>query len=102
MAGRSACSARQSGLARMIDDGVELILEMSARNRDAACGDASLLILVADPQRMLKDPLHAGREAAFPMIPDQRATPAKQMRGFGKPTSGLNRVDRGVGRRRCP
>jgi hypothetical protein len=83
---------------------------------------------------MLKDPLHAGREAAFPMIPDQRATPAKQMcetglmdcvleppiwrpavahedacevgadqgRGFGKPTSGLNRVDRGVGRRRRP
>jgi len=53
-------SSGHSGLARMIDDGVELILEMPARNRDAAGGDPSLLILVADPQRMVKDPLHAG------------------------------------------
>ena len=60
-------SAGHSGRARTIDDGVELILEMSARNRDAACGDASVLILGADPQGVLEDPLHAGREVAFPM-----------------------------------
>jgi len=89
-AGRSACSARpvrgvdrirfekksedrwefdgkmgrespsHSGRARTIDDGVELILEMSAPNRDAACGDASVMILVTDPQGVLEDPLHAG------------------------------------------
>jgi hypothetical protein len=38
-----------------------------------------VLIPVADPQGVLEDPLHAGRNVAFLMIPDQRATPAKQM-----------------------
>jgi hypothetical protein len=63
-------SPRHVGRARPIDGSVRLVLKMSARNRDAAYGNASLLILVADPQGVLEDPLHAGREVAFPMIPD--------------------------------
>lgn len=63
-----------------IDQGVELILEMPARDGDAVRGQAPLLIAVADGQRVLQDALHAWRELAFPMITDQEATPAQQVR----------------------
>jgi len=77
---KSACDP--SG-ARMLDECVELVLEVPARDRHTVGGHASLLMAVADAQRVLQDALHARREAAVPMITDQDATPAQQMRETG-------------------
>jgi hypothetical protein len=77
MGGEALGDARATG---PIDERVELVLQMPTRNRDAVRRDVPMLIVVPDPQRVLKDPLHAWGKAAFLMVPDQRPTAPQQMR----------------------
>jgi len=63
-----------------IDERVQLILQMPTSNGHPVRGDTAVLIVVANTERVLEDPLDLGREAAFPMILDEDATAPQQMR----------------------
>lgn len=72
-------AARDACLTGPTDEGVELVLQMAARNGHAVDGDAPLVISIADAKRVLENALDARRETVFPMVADQHATPPQEM-----------------------
>src|SRR5262249_52489415 len=65
--------------ARRMDERVELMVEMTTRDREAMGRDGATLIAIADRERVLQDPLDARREVVLAVVGDQGATPPEQM-----------------------
>ena len=78
--GESAGDRRGTGA---INEGVQLVLQVAAGDRDAVSRDATLLVPVAHAQRVLQNALHFGRKAAVAMIVDEGAAPPEKMRQTG-------------------
>jgi hypothetical protein len=76
MCGEAACDVGVTGL---VDDGVELVLQVAASDRESVRGDALALIAVADSECLLQDALNLWGETAFSMIADQEAAATQQM-----------------------
>lgn len=63
--------------ARLIDESNEPILEMTADDGDAVCGDGP-----AHPQSLLEDGLHPLGKLVFVLVANQPSTSSQQMRGM--------------------
>ena len=59
-----------------INERVQLVLKMPASDRHAARRDATRIIAVADPERLLQNALDTWRQAPVSMIEDRRPTTA--------------------------
>lgn len=71
---------RDTPAARLIDEGIELVLEMAARDGHTPRRDRVLAPAIAHPQGLLEDAGDAGREGPLAMIADEGPTAAEQMR----------------------
>lgn len=74
---------RDPPAARPIDEGIELVLEMAARDGDPVRRDRVLAPAIAHPQGLLEDAADAWRKGPLLMIADEHATAAEQMREAG-------------------
>src|SRR5262249_19687067 len=68
MCGEAAGDVRDPG---SINQGIQLVLEMPARDGDTVCGDVASLKAVTHAQRVLQDALDLWGKPTLPMIPDQ-------------------------------
>jgi hypothetical protein len=64
----------------LVDQEIELILQMAARDGDAVRRHPTGAIAVTDAQRALQHGLHAWGEVRVVLIADERTAPAQQMR----------------------
>ena len=60
--------------ARLIDESIEPILQMTAGDGDAVGGDGPAPPAVTNPQSLLEDGLHPRGKPAFVMVANQRST----------------------------
>ncbi len=71
--------ARDAASARPIDEGIELIVQMTTGHGEAMGRDGAAPIAIADAQRALEHALHPRGEVRVAMIADQRATTPQPM-----------------------
>lgn len=71
--------ARDAASARPIDEGIELIVQMTTGHGEAMGRDGAAPIAIADAQRALEHALHPRSEMRVAMIADQCATAPQQM-----------------------
>jgi len=75
--------ARDAPSAGVFDQGIELILHVTAGDREAMRGDCAGAVSIAHGQRVSQHVLHPRRKVILPVIAHQHATAAQQMRETG-------------------